>query len=212
MGSRSPSGSSAVSATCCRSVCGVPGRSGQAATLKSSAAVYVVCGGVVYRSCIDLLATCASIAAHTTQQSASASSHPLTPTRFLLSLSSFRFAFLQDDLLYESLTVQETLYYAAMLRLPRHMSHEDKLRRIDLAVTALGLGQCKDTIIGGFFRKGISGEAGGQLRLSVCGRGGCTIVPCRCIWRGEPDDGCVAAHLPCCPCVRLQAASASVSA
>ncbi|KAI3436788.1 hypothetical protein D9Q98_006199 [Chlorella vulgaris] len=72
---------------------------------------------------------------------------------------------LQDDLLYESLTVQETLYYAAMLRLPRHMSHEDKLRRIDLAVTALGLGQCKDTIIGGFFRKGISG--GERKRVSI---------------------------------------------
>lgn len=50
--------------------CWVPGRSGQAVTLKSSAAIYGVCGGVVYRSCIDLLATCASTAAHTTQQSA----------------------------------------------------------------------------------------------------------------------------------------------
>jgi ABC-type multidrug transport system ATPase subunit len=54
----------------------------------------------------------------------------------------------QDDLLYEALTVYETLYYAAMLRLPRRMSQEDKLRRIDVMVQALGLRQCRDTIVG----------------------------------------------------------------
>jgi ABC-type glutathione transport system ATPase component len=61
--------------------------------------------------------------------------------------------------------VYETLYYAAMLRLPRHMPHADKLRRIDLAITALGLQSCRDTIIGGFFRKGISG--GERKRASI---------------------------------------------
>lgn len=71
----------------------------------------------------------------------------------------------QDDLLYESLTVYETLYYAAMLRLPRHMPHADKLRRVELAITALGLASCRDTIIGGFFRKGISG--GERKRASI---------------------------------------------
>ena len=55
---------------------------------------------------------------------------------------------LQDDLLYESLTVYETLYYAAMLRLPQHMDHAAKIDRIDSVITALGLVSCKDTIIG----------------------------------------------------------------
>ena len=55
---------------------------------------------------------------------------------------------LQDDLLYESLTVYETLYYAAMLRLPQHMDHTAKTTRVDTVITALGLSSCKNTIIG----------------------------------------------------------------
>ncbi|KAL0032350.1 hypothetical protein WJX79_006390 [Trebouxia sp. C0005] len=72
---------------------------------------------------------------------------------------------MQDDLLYESLTVYETLYYAAMLRLPQHMDHAAKTERVETVITALGLSSCKDTIIGGFFRKGISG--GERKRASI---------------------------------------------
>ena len=59
----------------------------------------------------------------------------------------------------------ETLYYAAMLRLPRSMSHVDKVARVDAVITALGLDKCRGTIIGGFFRRGISG--GERKRVSV---------------------------------------------
>lgn len=55
---------------------------------------------------------------------------------------------MQDDLLYESLTVWETLYFAAMLRLPREMSTEQKKQRVAKVIAALGLNRCKDTIIG----------------------------------------------------------------
>lgn len=55
---------------------------------------------------------------------------------------------MQDDLLYESLTVWETLYFAAMLRLPRSMSTDDKKLRVAKVIAALGLNRCKDTIIG----------------------------------------------------------------
>jgi ABC-type Na+ transport system ATPase subunit NatA len=72
---------------------------------------------------------------------------------------------LQDDLLYEALTVQETLYYAAMLRLPRSMSTAQKKERVGEVIAALGLAKCRDTIIGGFFRRGISG--GERKRVSV---------------------------------------------
>ncbi|KAL4542047.1 hypothetical protein Ndes2437B_g06366 [Nannochloris sp. 'desiccata'] len=72
---------------------------------------------------------------------------------------------MQDDLLYESLTVYETLYYAAMLRLPRDMSRQEKLDRVIAVISSLGLTKCKDTIIGGFFRRGISG--GERKRASV---------------------------------------------
>lgn len=54
----------------------------------------------------------------------------------------------QDDLFYESLTVWETLKYAAALRLPQHMSKEAKKQRVEMVITALGLTACKNTIIG----------------------------------------------------------------
>eukprot|EP00878_Enallax_costatus_P009038 GHUV01009450.1.p1 GENE.GHUV01009450.1~~GHUV01009450.1.p1 ORF type:complete len:320 (+),score=81.64 GHUV01009450.1:240-1199(+) len=55
---------------------------------------------------------------------------------------------LQDDVLFESLTVKETLTYAALLRLPGSMKHEEKLQRVDTVVDALGLRKSVDTIIG----------------------------------------------------------------
>ena len=54
----------------------------------------------------------------------------------------------QDDLLYESLTVYETLYYAALLRLPKFMTKEEKLGRVEAVISALGLNKCRDTLIG----------------------------------------------------------------
>lgn len=55
---------------------------------------------------------------------------------------------MQDDLLYENLTVRETLYYAAMLKLPRSMSVKEKTRRVDLTIKALGISDCQHTIVG----------------------------------------------------------------
>ena len=55
---------------------------------------------------------------------------------------------LQDDLLHEALTVWEVLYYAAMLRLPRTMTKEQKIERVSVVIKALGIEKCKDTIIG----------------------------------------------------------------
>ena len=72
---------------------------------------------------------------------------------------------LQDDLLYESLTVWETLYYAAMLRLPKNMTKAEKIERVHAVIKSLGLETCKNTIIGGFFRRGLSG--GERKRVSV---------------------------------------------
>ncbi|KAI8473752.1 MAG: hypothetical protein J3K34DRAFT_497894 [Monoraphidium minutum] len=72
---------------------------------------------------------------------------------------------LQDDLLYETLTVTETLGYAAALRLPRGMTAAERRGRVDDVITALGLGKCRNTIIGGYFRRGISG--GERKRVSI---------------------------------------------
>jgi ABC-type multidrug transport system ATPase subunit len=51
--------------------------------------------------------------------------------------------------LYESLTVWETLLYAALLRLPRTMTPEAKRERVEEVLGLLGLGKTRDTIIGG---------------------------------------------------------------
>jgi ABC-type multidrug transport system ATPase subunit len=64
---------------------------------------------------------------------------------------------LQDDLLYETLTVWETLSFAAALRLPRHMTAAQRTERVEAVITELGLNKCRDTIIGE------SASAGGWL-------------------------------------------------
>eukprot|EP00210_Caulerpa_lentillifera_P005992 g5727.t1 len=71
----------------------------------------------------------------------------------------------QDDLLYSNLTVYETLYYAALLKLPKTMTRTEKLDRVEAVISALGLDRCRDTLIGGGFRRGVSG--GERKRVSV---------------------------------------------
>lgn len=90
----------------------------------------------------------------------------------------------QDDILFSQLTVYETLYYAAMLRLPRTWSVEDKLRRVDMVLDGLGLRKCKDTIIGEPMRRGISG--GERKRVSV---GHELLINPSAIFLDEPTSG-----------------------
>ncbi|KAG2431027.1 hypothetical protein HYH02_013459 [Chlamydomonas schloesseri] len=71
----------------------------------------------------------------------------------------------QDDLLYAELTVYETLYFAALLRLPRSWSRADKLSRVEMVVEGLGLDRCRDTIIGSHMMRGVSG--GERKRVSI---------------------------------------------
>ncbi|KAJ9515633.1 hypothetical protein QJQ45_021738 [Haematococcus lacustris] len=70
-----------------------------------------------------------------------------------------------DDVLYETLTVLETLTYAGLLRLPNAMSRADKRARVDAVIEVLGLSKSRDTIIGGYFKRGVSG--GERKRVSV---------------------------------------------
>lgn len=45
----------------------------------------------------------------------------------------------QDDVLFPQLTVEETLVFAAFLRLPSRMSRRQKYERVELIVKELGL-------------------------------------------------------------------------
>lgn len=73
---------------------------------------------------------------------------------------------MQDDVLFQHLTVKETLVYAAYLRLPRsEFTKAAKVQRAEDVLTELGLQKCKDTVIGGPFVRGISG--GERKRVSI---------------------------------------------
>lgn len=73
----------------------------------------------------------------------------------------------QDDVLYPHLTVHETLTYTALLRLPRSLTHNEKMEHVDVVITELGLSRCRNSPVGGgstLFR-GISG--GERKRVSI---------------------------------------------
>ncbi|KAK7348891.1 hypothetical protein VNO80_23640 [Phaseolus coccineus] len=73
----------------------------------------------------------------------------------------------QDDVLYPHLTVIETLGYAAMLKLPKSLTREEKMEQAEMIIGELGLSQCRNSRVGGgatFFR-GISG--GERKRVNI---------------------------------------------
>ncbi|XP_052198792.1 ABC transporter G family member 22-like isoform X2 [Diospyros lotus] len=63
----------------------------------------------------------------------------------------------QEDVLFPHLTVKETLTYAALLRLPKALTKQEKEKRATDVIYELGLERCQDTMIGGSFVQGISG-------------------------------------------------------
>ncbi|KAF5764049.1 putative ABC transporter, AAA+ ATPase domain, ABC-2 type transporter [Helianthus annuus] len=71
----------------------------------------------------------------------------------------------QDDVLYPHLTVIETLSYAALLRLPKNLTREEKIQQAEIIITELGLTTCRDSIVGGPLIRGVSG--GERKRVSI---------------------------------------------
>src|SRR5690242_20378707 len=64
---------------------------------------------------------------------------------------------LQDDLLNPNLTVRETLYYTAALRLPRTFDAAEREVRVKEVIREMGLSHCENVIVGDPSKKGISG-------------------------------------------------------
>ncbi|XP_061178497.1 uncharacterized protein LOC133187152 isoform X2 [Saccostrea echinata] len=64
---------------------------------------------------------------------------------------------LQSDIFLSRLTLRETLYFTAMIRLPDSVTKAEKMARIDEIVDALHLRKCLDTVIGDFMHPGLSG-------------------------------------------------------
>ncbi|ODN87104.1 ABC transporter [Cryptococcus wingfieldii CBS 7118] len=72
-----------------------------------------------------------------------------------------------DDWHLPSLTVRETLTYAAILRLPEKMPKKQKIARAETVLRMLGLKDCADLPVGGALLKGISGGEKRRMSLSV---------------------------------------------
>ncbi|RLN73355.1 hypothetical protein BBJ28_00011894 [Nothophytophthora sp. Chile5] len=71
---------------------------------------------------------------------------------------------MQDELFHATLTVREHLAFQARLRLGGQVSKKRSLARVDSVIDELGLFNCRDTLIGGWMLRGISG--GERKRLA----------------------------------------------
>ncbi|OQD76189.1 hypothetical protein PENDEC_c005G06482 [Penicillium decumbens] len=72
-----------------------------------------------------------------------------------------------DDALMPSLTVRESLRFAAGLRLPKWMSGEEKNRRAEDILYKMGLKECADNLIGSELIKGISGGEKRRVTIAI---------------------------------------------
>jgi len=89
-----------------------------------------------------------------------------------------------DDALLPSLTVRETLHFAAGLRLPSWMSKEEKKRRAEDVLLKMGLKDCADNLVGSDLIKGISG--GEKRRVSIAVQ---VLTDPRILLLDEPTSG-----------------------
>ena len=90
----------------------------------------------------------------------------------------------QDDVMYRTLTVRETLKYAAFFRLSSNISQTKKLGYVEKVLSELGLEACADTIIGNETTRGISG--GERKRVAI---GIETITRPPMLFLDEPTSG-----------------------
>lgn len=89
-----------------------------------------------------------------------------------------------DDALLPSLTVRETLRFAAGLRLPSHMTKEEKYSRAEDVLLKMGLKDCADNLVGNDLIKGISG--GEKRRVSIAVQ---VLTDPRILLLDEPTSG-----------------------
>ncbi|PQK13551.1 hypothetical protein BB8028_0004g04820 [Beauveria bassiana] len=89
-----------------------------------------------------------------------------------------------DDALLPSLTVRETLRFAAGLRLPSFMSTEEKYQRAEAVLLKMGLKDCANNLVGNEMIKGISG--GEKRRASIAVQ---VLTDPRVLLLDEPTSG-----------------------
>ncbi|KAI1505179.1 ABC transporter [Biscogniauxia marginata] len=89
-----------------------------------------------------------------------------------------------DDALLPSLTVRETLRFAAGLRLPSWMNKQEKYQRAEEVLLKMGLKDCADNLVGSDLVKGISG--GEKRRVSIAVQ---ILTDPRILLLDEPTSG-----------------------
>ncbi|KAL4785421.1 P-loop containing nucleoside triphosphate hydrolase protein [Aspergillus varians] len=90
----------------------------------------------------------------------------------------------QEDALIGSLTVQETLKFAADLSLPRSVRKSERAARIKILLEAFGIQNQASTLVGTPIRRGISG--GQKRRVSVASQ----LITCpKILFLDEPTSG-----------------------
>lgn len=89
-----------------------------------------------------------------------------------------------DDALLPSLTVRETLRYAALLRLPSFIPKRTKIARAEEVMLSMGLKDCADILVGNHLLKGISG--GEKRRVSIAVQ---ILTDPRILLLDEPTSG-----------------------
>ncbi|OIT21239.1 PREDICTED: ABC transporter G family member 20-like [Nicotiana attenuata] len=83
-------------------------------------------------------------------------------SKFLKMISAY---VMQDDLLFPTLTVQETLMFSAEFHLPRTLSWSSKKSRVEALIDQLDLQNAANTMIGDEGHRGVSG--GERRRVSI---------------------------------------------
>ncbi|KAJ5240638.1 uncharacterized protein N7469_002229 [Penicillium citrinum] len=90
----------------------------------------------------------------------------------------------QEDVLIGSLTVKETMKFAADLSLPGYISKDERISRTSKLLQSFGIQKQADTLVGTPIRKGISG--GQKRRLSVASQ---LITSPKILFMDEPTSG-----------------------
>lgn len=90
----------------------------------------------------------------------------------------------QEDALIGSLTVRETINFAAQLAMSRQIARKERESRVDDLVDSFGLRRQANTIVGTPLQKGISG--GQKRRLSVASQ---LVTSPRILFLDEPTSG-----------------------
>lgn len=90
----------------------------------------------------------------------------------------------QTDDLIGTLTVRESIYYSASLRLPGTVSRAEKKAIVDSTIQEMGLYECRNTPVGNWHLRGLSG--GEKRRLSIALE---ILTRPRLLFLDEPTSG-----------------------